>query len=435
MAAVEPSAVRSPAGEPAGPSAVTPSPGEGQATPALRRYPDRGLLGGVGAGVAEHLGVKVLVVRLVMAMLLVAGGIGVAIYALAWALIPVAPESQGAGRPRGAWREALLIVFVVAGALFGLRRAGLLLGDSFMLPLVLATCGLALVWRPTVTFTGQRASGISPRMLLRRPGQVDRPRLVIGVLLVAFAAAALLHSLGVLGNLGKALGAVAIVGTMLGLLAGPWVVRLGRSLASERAARIREQERADVAAHLHDSVLQTLALIQKRSGDPREVAGLARRQERELRRWLLERPGTDAKDSVRAMLERAVTEVEELHGVPVEAVVVGDAALDGRLEALVQAAREAMTNAAKFAGCERVDLFAEVGEARVEVFVRDRGVGFDPAAVPADRRGVRDSIVGRMERHGGQASIRSAPGEGTEVELLVERARGGPVGMSPVGSA
>ena len=153
---------------------------------------------------------------------------------------------------------------------------------------------------------------------------------------------------------------MAIVATMLGLLFGRGSCGSARSLASERAARIREQERAEVAAHLHDSVLQTLALIQKRAGDPREVAGLARRQERELRSWLFERPGAAARDSVRTALERAVAEVEELHGVPIEVVIVGDAPLDARLEALVQAAREAMTNAAKFAGSERVDLYAEV---------------------------------------------------------------------------
>ncbi len=441
MASAQQSAVHGPPGEPppAAPGPPPSSPAQERAEhERLRRYPDRGLLGGVGAGVAEHLGVDVRVVRVVMALMLAAGGLGVAIYALAWALIPLAPESEGVGRPPGAWREAVLIVIVVAAALFGLRRAGLLIGDSFLWPVVLGTCGLALVWRPTVAFTGQRSArgGLSPRRFLRRPGHVDLPRLVIGVLLVAFASASLLHAAGVLGNLGKALGAVAIVATMIGLLLGPWFVRLGRSLAAERAARIREQERAELAAHLHDSVLQTLALIQKRAADPREVAGLARRQERELRRWLFERPGADRTDSVRALLERVVAEVEELHGVPVEAVVVGDAPLDARLEALVQAAREALTNAAKFAGAERVDLYAEVDSARVEVFVRDRGVGFDPDAIPPDRRGVRDSILGRMERHGGHASIRSEPGGGTEVELVVERGRGdrAQVAMSPVGS-
>jgi signal transduction histidine kinase len=307
--------------------------------------------------------------------------------------------------------------------LLALRRAGLLIGDSFIWPLLLGTCGMALVWRPSF---GTRVDGaarrrLSPRELLRRPGQADLPRLVIGLLLVAFASASLLHSLGVLHSLGKAIGAVAIVGTMLGLLFGPWFVRLIRSLASERAARIREQERAELAAHLHDSVLQTLALIQKRAGDPREVAGLARRQERELRNWLHERPAMSGEDTLAVALGRAAAEVEELHHVPIEVVTVGDRPLNQELEAMVQAAREAMANAAKFAGADRVDLYAEVDAERVEMYVRDRGIGFDPVTIPPDRRGVRDSIIGRMERHHGRATVHSTPGEGTEVELVMER--------------
>jgi signal transduction histidine kinase len=246
--------------------------------------------------------------------------------------------------------------------------------------------------------------------------------LIIGGLLVAFASAVLLRAAGVLHSLGSAVGVVAIVAMLVGLGLAPWFLRLGRSLASERAARIREQERAELGAHLHDSVLQTLALIQKRASDPREVAGLARRQERELRRWLLEGSESSEQDSVAAALERAAAEVEELHRVPIEVVTVGDGPLNGRLEAVVQAAREAMTNAAKFAGSERVDLYAEVEADRVEVFVRDRGVGFDTAAIPSDRRGVRDSIIARMERHEGRAAVHSTPGQGTEVELVMEGA-------------
>jgi signal transduction histidine kinase len=175
-----------------------------------------------------------------------------------------------------------------------------------------------------------------------------------------------------------------------------------------------------VAAHLHDSVLQTLALIQKRATDPREVAGLARRQERELRSWLGERPTAEAGESIAAALERAAADVEERHRVPIEVVTVGDGPMEGRLEALVGAAREAMTNAAKFAGAERVDLYAEVDHGRAEVFIRDRGVGFDTEGIPADRRGLRDSIIGRMERHQGRVSITSELGAGTEVELVME---------------
>ncbi len=404
------------------------APPRGRTPPGpLRRYPDRGLLGGVCPGLAEHFGTEVALARLVMAILVAVGGIGVAVYALAWALIPVAPESEGLPRRPGAWREAVVIVVAVAAVIVSLRAAGVRFGEEIVWPLVLGACGMALVWRPTVSAGDRtaRQGWHSLRTYVRPGGRVDAPRLLIGVLLVAFASASLLHAFGVLRSLGTAIGAVAIIATMLGLLFGPWVLRLGRTLASERAARIREQERAELGAHLHDSVLQTLALIQKRAGDPREVAGLARRQERELRHWLLEGAGNGAPDTVAGALERAAAEVEELHGVPIEVVTVGDGRLDPRLEAVVQAAREAMTNAAKFACSDRVDLYAEVEPERVDVFVRDRGVGFDPRTIPSDRRGVRDSIIARMERHHGCASVTSRPGEGTEVELTM--GRGAPV--------
>ncbi len=186
-----------------------------------------------------------------------------------------------------------------------------------------------------------------------------------------------------------------------------------------RSARIRSQERAEVAAHLHDSVLQTLALVQKRAEDPREVAALARRQERELRAWLNNtRPAGE--ETLASALEAAAEEVEGDHHVPIEVVTVGDGPLDERAAALVAAAREALVNASKFAGPEPISLYVEVTDERVEVFVRDRGPGFAVDEVPNDRRGVRDSIVGRMERHGGRATVHSTPGYGTEVELVIE---------------
>jgi signal transduction histidine kinase len=390
------------------------------ATP-LRRPLDRALLGGVCAGLSERIGVEVLVVRVLAVMAATVGGLGVAAYALAWALIPASPGSARSRRP-GAWRQAPLIVLTVAALFAGVHLAGSHVGEGLW-PLVLGACGMALLWRPAVAMDDAPAKRRSTlRDYLNRPAQVGAPRLIAGGLFVAFGAAALLHAVGVQHSLGKAIWAVAIIGMILGLVVSPWVMRLGSSLSFERAARIREQERAEVAAHLHDSVLQTLALIQKRAGDPREVAGLARRQERELRSWLLKRPGESEEDTVAGALERAAAEVEELHGVPIEVVTVGDAPLSGGLEALVQAAREAMTNAAKFAGSERVDLYAEVEDGRVEVFVRDRGVGFDLDTIPADRRGVRDSIIARMERHHGRATVKSSPGAGTEVELVMERA-------------
>jgi signal transduction histidine kinase len=232
----------------------------------------------------------------------------------------------------------------------------------------------------------------------------------------------LLRAVGVLHPGRSVVGHTVVIVVAFMVVAGPWFLRLARSLSFERAARIREQERAELAAHLHDSVLQTLALIQTRSSDAAAVATLARGQERALRRWLFERPdaGAGERDTIRTVLERSAGEVEELHGVPIEAVVVGDGLIDTRAEALVQAAREAMTNASKFARSERIDLYAEIQATRVVAFIRDRGVGFDPDSVPFDRCGVRDSIVGRMRRHGGRAAVHSALGEGTEVELEME---------------
>lgn len=237
------------------------------------------------------------------------------------------------------------------------------------------------------------------------------------------AALALLHLTGVLSVDGRAIRGVAFVVVVLLFVFGPSLLRFGRGIAAQRAQLIREQWRAEMAAHLHDSVLQTLALIQKRADDATEVAQLARSQERELRRWLFE-PSQEAHgdQSLRQALEQAAVDIEALHRVRIETVVVGDGALDTSRRALVKAAREAMTNASKFARADRVDLYAEIRGASVEVFVRDRGVGFDPAAIPSDRRGVRDSIVARMARNGGRGIVHSTLGAGTEVELALGEA-------------
>jgi signal transduction histidine kinase len=197
---------------------------------------------------------------------------------------------------------------------------------------------------------------------------------------------------------------------------------MARDLAAERNARIREQERAEVAAHVHDSVLHTLTLIQRHVDDPREVARLARAQERELRAWLY-RPATEPGSTVETGLEQVAAEVEDAHGVAIEVVVVADAPLDERLGALLQASREALVNAAKYAGQSPISVYAEVEPTQVTVFVRDRGPGFDPAGVPADRLGLRQSVVGRMQRHGGAAEVRSRAGTGTEVQLSMPRSQ------------
>jgi signal transduction histidine kinase len=244
---------------------------------------------------------------------------------------------------------------------------------------------------------------------------------------VALVIGAVLLFLSANNALGQArdviLAAIAAI-FALALILAPFLWRLGRNLATERAARIRSQERAELAAHLHDSVLQTLTLVQKRAHDPHEVAQLARRQERELRSWLFDAHRPGAADSLAAALEAAAVEVEEAHGVPIEVVVVGDTEVDERGGALVAAAREALVNAAKFApDAGEVAVYAELDEDLAQVFVRDRGPGFQLASVPGDRRGVRESIVGRMERFGGRAEVRSRPGAGTEVELTMPRSQ------------
>jgi signal transduction histidine kinase len=242
-----------------------------------------------------------------------------------------------------------------------------------------------------------------------------------GIALVIGAGLLFLQANGALSGARDLVLAFVVVALGLGLILAPFWLRLARGLSEERNERIRSQERAEVAAHLHDSVLQTLALVQKRADDPRAVATLARRQERELRSWLSGAPEARPDERLADALRAAAAEVEEAHGVPVEVVTVGDRDLDDRHRALVAAAREALANAVRHSGSdEPIALFVEVEDGHTEVFVRDRGQGFDPGAVPEDRRGVRESIVGRMARHGGRATVHSTPGTGTEVELVLD---------------
>jgi signal transduction histidine kinase len=222
----------------------------------------------------------------------------------------------------------------------------------------------------------------------------------------------------------------AVLATLVGVavLTVPWWLRLVRDLGDERRARIRTEERAEIAAHLHDSVLQTLALIQKQPEVSREVLRLARGQERQLRSWLYgpdgygsQRNGVPGPTALSQAIAEACGEVEDSFAIAVQPVVVGDCPMDKDMAALVQAAREACVNAAKHSGVAEVSVYAEVEPDSVTVFVRDRGKGFDPDAVSADRHGLADSIRGRMDRHGGSVKLRSTIGEGTEVQLAMPR--------------
>ncbi len=383
----------------------------------LRRPLDRALIGGVCAGAADALHIDPLFARAAMLLVVAAGGAGFVLYPIAWALIPAEGTGTQTWRSRLVrWREAAAIAVLTAIAVFTLRRFGLWMGGALW-AVVLASIGLALILRQLLAHPGQWP-GAGRRPLAAR---WRRWPAAIGVMLVAAAAVLFLTAAGILPQNRKALAETAVVVIALSLIGAPFLLALARGLSIERAERIRSEERAELAAHLHDSVLQTLALIQRRAEDPAGVVTLARAQERDLRDWLLARQNGD-QSTLRAALERAAEEVEARHAVQVEVVSVGDCPLDEHLRGLVAAAREALVNAAKFAGVPRVDLYAEVGEGRVEVFVRDRGAGFDPASIPPDRQGIRHSITDRMARHGGQATLRTAPGEGTEVELTMEHA-------------
>jgi signal transduction histidine kinase/phage shock protein PspC (stress-responsive transcriptional regulator) len=381
----------------------------------LYRATDGRAIAGVARGLAEHLGVDVLFVRLAFVVLAFASWAGVAAYGAFWILVPqdteagaATPSMPSTSRP-GADRSQLI-------ALGALAIGGVLLVSgignifrSLLLPLALTALGVALVWR-------QADEAQRERWRVGRWRRSFLLRGLIGVGLVIAGGAVFLASRGELGAARDALFGTIVVVAGLALITGPWWLRMARELAAERRERIRSQERAEVAAHVHDSVLHTLTLIQRHVDDPREVARLARAQERELRAWLY-RPPPEAAATLSAELERVAAEVEDAHRVKIDVVVVSDTPTDERLGALLLAAREAMVNAAKYAGESAISVYGEVEPDRVTVFVRDRGKGFDLDSIPEDRLGIRHSIVGRMDRNGGAAIIRSAPGEGTEVKL------------------
>jgi signal transduction histidine kinase/phage shock protein PspC (stress-responsive transcriptional regulator) len=419
------------------------------ARPPLVRHHRGRLLAGIGAGIAEHLDIPVFAVRLTLA-LLAGSGIGVLAYVALWVLLPVdkalPPDADadaavpGAepSRVRRAWR---LFGYVVVGSLAGalLGAAGRPFGGSVVGPVIVAGIGALLIWRRapdeqrTQWASGARRAGQHYGTSLMRRSSLWFP--IVGTVLVLAGVAAFLAAHDAFAQ--ARAGALAILATLAGvaLVAGPWLLRLARDLGQERRARIRAQERAAVAAHVHDSVLQTLALLQARATDPAAVRRLARRQERDLRAWLYG-PDRDAAPTgpadatvqpvtLAAELRAACADVEDDTGVSVEVVVVGNAVLDDRLRVLTAASREAVLNAAKSSGAPEVALYAEVEQTQTGVWVRDRGRGFDPTTLDEDRHGIRDSIYGRMTAVGGRSSIRSSPGNGTEVELLLPRTEDG----------
>ncbi len=375
-------------------------------------------------------------VRVGFLVLVAFGGFGAVLYAGLWLVLPAehhvlagAPGLDAATRQgkRGGRRERKLadygpLVAVGAIAVGVLLLITIATGQTLDFgPLLLAAGGVAVLWWQADQAQRDRWQDRSGRINPLRAvvgGGGWAAYLRIGVGLLMLVSAIMLFSLrsgsvDVALNVGLA-AALGILG--LGLMVGPWLFRLSSDLSEEREARVRSEERADVAAHLHDSVLQTLALIQRSAGDAGTVSRLARAQERDLRSWLFEDPAEQA-TTLAAALREVAAEVEDAHGVPVEVVCVGDLPLTDAERPLVLAAREAITNAARHSGAAIIDVYAEATQQGLEIFVRDRGQGFDPDQVAEDRQGLRSSIVGRVERHGGTAVVRSAPGEGTEVRL------------------
>ena len=395
--------------------------------PRLERSRTDRLLGGVAGGIANHLGVQANIVRAAFIGLSFAAGFGIIVYLLTWLLAPLEAPTKGDDAPARrirlpTRRQALGFALVAAGIILVVTITGLWFGGEHGWPVVLAAIGFAVLWARS----GEEGRGRWTLSRLGTPlesvvsGPNSLQRLAIGSLLVVVGMGVFLAantSLAAAGNVLLAM-IVALVGAAL--LAGPWVWSMGRQLVEERSSRVRSEARAEMAAHLHDSVLQTLALIQ-RAKLPREMASLARTQERELRAWLYGRAPDLAGVRLRDAIDSMAGRIERQHQVNVEAVVVGDAELDDRLRALVNACAEAIANAAQHSGSTSISVYVEVEDDVINAFVRDQGSGFDPDVVPSDRRGIADSIVGRMERRGGSARIHSRPGGGTEVVIQLPR--------------
>ncbi|QIS09112.1 ATP-binding protein [Nocardia arthritidis] len=385
------------------------------------------IVGGVAGGLADHLRVDVFKVRMAFVLLSALAGAGIVAYGLLWIFTPGgADQVRPSGEER---RQAIGLALLGLGLAVAVGWVFSGTAGGVIVPVVVVAVGAALVWREYDTEGPKSLLGLPAK-----PTVVTWTRIIGGVTLIVVGLGVIVLAQIDLSSLGSALVAVAVTLIGGGLLTVPLWLRTVRALNAERAARIRNEEREEIASHLHDSVLQTLALIQRQANDPQEVVRLARSQERELRRWLFEDSGP-AQSSLAAALRTIAGEVEDQHGVKVAPVTVGDVSMDvgdtgcglpkEHFTALLGATREALVNAAKHAGVPEIDLFAEVEPHQVSIFVRDRGTGFDVSAVASDRQGVAKSIHARIERRGGSVEILSTPGRGTEVRIFMPRTDSG----------
>lgn len=394
----------------------------------LRRHRSGRILAGVCGGIAEHLNVSPGRVRIWLTVLTALSGAGLLAYGLAWIFIPQETREVDRDLSTRERRQALGLAAIGLGVLIAASAIGDSLFGWIVGPIGVVGIGVALVWREADETRRRRWAAASRSGLLGAGGKWAVTRILFGVVLVAGGLVLLLAGQVSVSQLSTAILAVLVTLAGTAVLTVPFWVRLTRELSEERRERIRGAERAEIATHLHDSVLQTLALIQRQADKPREVLRLARGQERELRTWLYGPNGyggggddADSGRTLTAAITAVAAEIEDTYAVAMRPVVVGDCPMDDRLATLLSSAREAMVNAAKHAQVEEVSVFAEIEPAEVHVFIRDRGIGFDPDNIPEDRHGLVDSVHGRMNRHGGQASVRSTEGEGTEVHLRMPR--------------
>jgi len=395
------------------------------------------MLGGVCTGLARHLGWPVMVIRAGFVALVIFQFLGVIAYGALWLLLPpesttTAPGLEAASRTglrdpsrprrRVDWGMLVALVAFGGGLLWLVQTSGFGVSQQLFWPVAFACAGAALVWRQADSaqqkkWRAEAGGKVWLAPFVARGGWPALVRVIVGLGLVGAAFGIVLAQEGHIDQLPEVMAMTTLALAGLAVVLAPWLHRSRAALNQARAEKVRADARADMAAHLHDSVLQTLALIQRHAEDPKAVSQLARRQERELRTWLYEEELPET--TLRAALTAAAAEVEDERGVPVDVVVVGDCDTSDQVQALVRAVREAIVNAAKHSGADKIDVYAEVDDDRVEVFVRDRGQGFDVDDVGEDRMGVKGSILDRMERHGGKASVRSRPGEGTEVRLEI----------------
>ncbi|MEI6373211.1 MAG: PspC domain-containing protein [Actinomycetes bacterium] len=393
-------------------------------TPRATRPMTGRVVAGVAIGLAEHLHVPAWAVRVAFVVLTFAGGIGLVLYVAFWAALPL--NTQAATDPTAArssdTTRLLSLIVIVVGIGLSLAALGVDFARGAVLPLLIAIVGAALIWRQTddeQRDTWSAAASKAAQQTVDTSAAAGRWRIAVGIVLVVFALVALLLSQTGPAAALQGLSAALLILGGVALVTFPWIYRLLREQSQQRRALIRAEERADIAAHVHDSVLQTLTLIQRASDDPQEVARLARTEERALRSWLYA-PDGDPERTFAAALKRDAADIESSYDATIELVTVGDTDLDPALSALVAAAREAMVNAARHGGHE-ASVYAEVDEHMAEVFIRDHGSGFDLESIPADRHGVRESIIRRMERNGGSATVRSSPETGTEIQLRLPR--------------